>query len=308
MAAPLPIYSLLAPQYHGAGIVSRRMNTYEQILSLGTGNPPRKPGQFCSCGAPVWDCPFWKQVKEMVDTEPHDRPEGAAPPLQERLETLLPQKPDITSLPRLNDFFVMLISYMASEFSQKSWRMVYEQAEEYYKLYERYYTALRDLASYKIYLDGECSNLKFMTLASMGFPVRGGVHMVRDPRAYAAILKQQYPEAPIEKHALEWVAAHMRIKKLRSLLSRLSFTVVKFEDVFQNPNDVDSKLLGFFGFDSDDYPAIDHFKNHVVGLAPEDQEGFLPPEETWPQILNGDEQARVIKAAGALFTEFGYKA
>lgn len=296
----VPIYFILAPSYHGVSALSWKLNSRPEILSLGTGNPPRNEDPVCSCGEPVSSCLFWTEVRKVIDPKPDDP-----------FDTLLPTSPYLTKNKTVNAWINGAISLIANETTTKSWKMVYEQAEMFFKKQELFLGAAQDLASHKIYVDAERSNLKFMTMASMGFPVRGGIHVVRDPRAYAAALKKYYPESTAEKLALEWVAAHTRINRLKDFFPQAPFITIRYEDFMAAPDDTAKKIADFMHLPEiymDDALGPDPMKNHMLGLGPQDQtKSPVLDGENWRETLHLEDQERIVRASERLFVEFGYK-
>lgn len=294
-----PMCFILSPPYHGAGMLSWRMNHHQEILSLGTCNPLRNESQVCSCGETVANCPFWSKVHDDLGTSEEDP-----------IPTLLPQAPYLTRRERLNIWLNGTLALMSNEVTPKCWKMVYEQAERFFGKHDKFLTTCRTQYPHKIFIDGERSNIKFMVMASMGFPVKGVIHLVRDPRAYVAIWKKYYPESPVEKPTLEWLAAHMRIRRLKHFFPRVPFLTLQYEDLLAKPQDSLDRALKFVkaGYYEPHDLKIEGYKNHLVGLGAQDTEGGMAPRtENWRESLHPDDQERVLKVAGPLFSELGYK-
>lgn len=271
------------------------------MLSLGTANPD-KHGVLCSCGENTQECPYWSAVEDDI----YDLTGEGTP-----FKGLLPDGPFITHSLKINRILNTVVSIAATEVSQNSWKLFYESAQRYYMIYDRYLSFARNMAPHRIYVDAERSNMKFMIMASMGFPVRGAIHMVRDPRVYAAAWKRYYPESTVEKSTLEWVAAHKRIKRLASIYTKTRFLRVKYEDLASNQAETLTKIMNFMKVKGE-WPqglTIPEAKNHLIGLGPQDQDANLPLGGAEANYgLSAQENKRVIKVAGSLFSEFGYKA
>ncbi len=296
-----PIYFVLGPSYHGAGALSWRLNHHPAILSLGTANP-KKNGSLCSCGLDARDCPFWDEIHDSIYELLGD---------ETPFSTLLPDGPYITPNRVVNRVLNTVLSLAANEITPKSWKLVYEAAERFYGIYDQYLLTARKLAPHRIYVDAERANMKFMIMTAMGFPVRGVIHMVRDPRAYAAAWKRYYPESTVEKSTLEWFAAHSRIKRLASIYSKVRFQTVRYEDLAENTTETLGKTLNFMRVKGTwpDSLTIPAEKNHLIGLGPNDRDANLAgrgPNANYG--LSDDDSRRVLKVAGNLFSEFGYKA
>lgn len=294
-----PLCFILGPAYHGAGMLAWRLNHHPDVLSLGTCNPQRDEDQMCSCGNTVSTCPFWKEVVKNTGAQQDDP-----------LNTLLPHSPFLSKSYALNSWLNGMIAVAANEVSPKCWKMVYEQAERFYGIHDKFLTLCREQARHKVFVDAERSNLKFMVMASMGFPVKGVIHLTRDPRGYSNSWKKYYPESAVEKPTVDWVATHTRIKRLQSLFPKIPFLRIKYEDLLENPEETTKKALNFIRA-KDVEPEemqIPENKSHLMGLGPQDTLGASAPKaDNWRESLHPEDQERVLKVVGPLFAEFGYK-
>jgi len=295
------LYYVLAPTYHGANALSAKINLHPKALSLGTANPARGEEQICSCGENTANsCPFWTKAKEAIESSEDDP-----------LRTLLPHSPYIAGNNAINTVLNSAMALIANEVSPKCWKLVYEQGERFFKIQDRFLSFCQEWYPHKVFLDAERSALKFMVMASMGFPVKGVVHLVRDPRAYAAAWKRYYPESTAETLALEWAASHTRIRKAASAFSKVPFLTIRCEEFTENPQPAMKKVMDFMGLsDEEDIDkTISPRKNHMIGTGAGDSgAGGAQPGDNWKEALSAEDQARIIRAAGPLFGEFGYKA
>ncbi len=292
------LYYILAPTYHGANVLSAKINLHPKALSLGTANPLRGEEQICSCGENA-ACPFWTKAREVIESSEDDP-----------LRTLLPQSPYIVGNRAINTVLNSAIALMANEISPKCWKLVYEQGERFFKIQDRFLSFCQEWYPHKVFLDAERSALKVMVMASMGFPVRGVIHLVRDPRGYAAAWKKYYPESTAEALALEWAASHTRIRKTASAFSKVPFLTIQYEELGENPQGFTKKAMDFMGLSDEEEidKIISPRKNHMTGMGSGDfgAEG-VQPGDNWREVLSPEDQARIVRAAGPLFGEFGYK-
>lgn len=294
------LYFVLAPSYHGALTLSARANLHPDVLSLGTSNPLKADEQRCSCGEDVHKfCPFWTGAAKVIEKAEDDP-----------LSNLLPQSPYIFSNKTLNNWVTGALSLVANEISPKVWKLFYESAERFFAIYDRFHAFCQSWVPHKVFLDAERSPLKFMAMASMGFPVKGVVHLVRDPRGYAAAWKKYYPESTAEKLGMEWAATHTRIRRLHHVFPKISFLTVRYEDLLEQPVAWNEKIFKFMGLEvfSEAEMPLDARKNHMLGLQSIDHvPGMAPNADNWRESLSAEDQERVVKAAGPLFSELGYK-
>jgi hypothetical protein len=295
-----PMCFILAPSYHGVTTLSARANLHPDILSLGNGNPLQHEEQICSCGEDVHEfCPFWTKAAEAIEKDENDP-----------LPNLLPHSPYIASNKTLNKWINSVLALIANEIGPKTWKMFYEPAERFYGIHDRFLSFCQEWTPHKIFFDAERSVLKFMAMASMGFPVKGVIHIVRDPRGYAAAWKRYYPETTAEKLGMEWAASHTRIRRLAHAFPKVPFMIVKYEDLMEQPVQTYEKVLKFMKLEvfAESEMALDPRKNHLLGLQSIDHvAGMVPKADNWRESLHPEDQDRVVKAAGSLFAELGYK-
>lgn len=292
-----PLCFILAPAYHGAGTLAWRLGHHKDIFSLGTNNPLRDFSQTCSCGETVDRCLFWSQAAEKMEID-DDAP----------IRTFFPQAPYLVPHDRINALISGILS-VVSEISPSCWKLFYESAERFYSLHDKFLSLCAGWTPHKLLIDAERSNLKFMVMASMGFPIKYGIHLVRDPRSYVHQWRKFYPHISVEQATMEWVAAHRRIKWLKRLRSGAKFKIVRYEDLMENPQETLIDVIEFLGFGKvwPEELHLDPYKNHLIGLGPQDTDGMAPKAEKWRESMDLADQKRVLKAAGSLFSEFGYK-
>jgi len=293
------LYYVLAPSYHGANALSANVNLHEHALSLGNGNPVRNEEQICSCGENVSSfCPFWMKAAEVIESNKNDP-----------LRTLLPQSPYIVPHHKANTALNGMLALIANEVGPKAWKMVYEQGERFYGIHDKFLNFCQEWYPHKVFLDAERSALKFMVMASMDFPVKGVVHLIRDPRGYAAACKKYYPESTAEKLAMEWAATHTRIRRLASAFPEVPFLTIRYEELAEDIKAATGKVFDFMGLKGEHEVSetLDSRKNHMLGLGSGDHAGIPPGGDNWRESLSLEDQERIVRAAGPLFSELGYK-
>lgn len=202
----------------------------------------------------------------------------------------LPDAPAMSLNPTVNKWTNGIISLIANEVGSKSWKLVYEPAETFFAAYDRFFNSIEGQGAHKACLSDSASALSFMTMSSMEFPVGGVIHLVRDPRAYVAARKRDYPEIPTASLAMEWRVGHGKLRRLKSLFSKVPFMTLRYEDFVESSQTALEKMAEFM-----------KIRPGQAGI-PAPLEG-----ENWRETMALDDQKRVIQASGALFSELGYK-
>lgn len=295
------IYFILAPDHHGAVQLSQALNNHPDILSLGQGNPSRSVDEICSCGEKVSQCLFWTKMNIAIESD-----ESVDDNRERPFPNLLPQVPIFTANTLVNNALVSFLTIAANEMGVKTWRIATESAERYFGFHDRFLSAAQEWAPHKVFVDGENALLKFMAMASMGFPVKGVIHIARDPRSYIVARRAEGQEGSPEKLALDWLNRHNRIRKVKGFFTGVPFLSVRYEDIFAEGANPQEKIIKFMGLEGNSTISAnsDANKRHLVGV--QGANGAINRAD-WRGILTEKEQESVIRTAEPLFSEFGYK-
>ncbi len=289
------IVFVMAADHHGFEPLITALNTHSALFTAGQGNPPRDKDVLCANGMKVSESPFWEKIREDTGWNAEDP-----------LPNLMPSYPIITKMGSLNKVLNVLLALAANEVGSRAWKMIYESAERFYGIYDRFLTACQTWYPHRVFVDGERSVLKCMVVASMGFPVKGVIHLVRDPRGYALDYNKDFPEVPPEKVGMDWAAYHQRVERLKNTFTMIPFVTVKYEDLIEKPEETLKKLFKFMGLKEEDVESpVSVLKTHLIGV-----EAAATPVADRQKELNSmplDVQKRLITASGTLFKEFGYK-
>jgi hypothetical protein len=288
------IYFLMAPPRHGAVQLAAVLNLHKRIASFGTANPKRGEDEPCSCGQPVSSCPFWSDVWDVL----------AVPEVFPDVRWF-PSSPVVFVDQRMNTALISILSTLALKTGNWPWNIIREPVFTFFDLHTRFLEACQVWHPHLAFVDAQGSIPKLMAMVGMGFPVKGVFHVVQDPRHYAAWSKRYYPEIPVEKAVKEWKTLHKAIIGAKNTLKKdVKFHVVRFEDLMGDIETESKKIIQIMKLKDEGQmdDTLSRDKNHSLGLS--DMDGL---DVDWREILSQDEQRRVIKAAGRLFIEFGYK-
>jgi hypothetical protein len=96
-----------------------------------------------------------------------------------------------------------------------------------------------------VFVDGFKSKTRYVVLKACGLPVRGVIHLIRDPRAYVASSKRA--GIPVASAAREWVRYHTRIERLTNFTSE-KVVRIRYEDLCERPHDVIESVQCWMGF------------------------------------------------------------
>src|SRR5690606_6947310 len=126
------------------------------------------------------------------------------------------------------------------------WKLAGKPARDFRGTYEAFLQSCREQAPYDVFVDGEKSILKFMTLASMGLPVGGVIHLYRDPRGYAAsCCKYTTPQPSAAQAGLGWARQHKKIDFFTGLFWHIPVFTLRYEDLARRPQAVMDEVYAF---------------------------------------------------------------
>ena len=294
------IYFVLCPSYHGATLLSLLLNNHSKVLCLGDTNPTRSFDQICSCGAKVSACEFWTSVRGLT-----------GPYSGDDLPNLLPRYPYLSRSKALNHGLNTALSLSANAFGASAWRVAGKPARNFRGTYAGFLGLCQSWVAHRAFVDGEKSLVKFMAVASMGFPVNGVIHLTRDPRGFLHSARKYLPDWSTEELVSAWAVQHGRIRRLIGKFDRVPSMTLRYEDLAERPQVVMANISGFMGLAPEEVvraPTVAR-KHHLIGnnmLRAFD--GTVRTDNTWQTGLSVQDQEFALRGTGHLAGLFGYDA
>ena len=225
-------YFILAPNYHGATLLSKLLNAHPDVVSLGDTYPSNRFDQTCGCGANVSTCSFWQAIKKKVRAERYmNQP------------AMLPVYPGITNS-GLDRYLYNALSPMRLR------RLIPRKAqEEFVADYNNFVNAvyeLQDQGSSTVFVDGVKSISRVKAFIASGMNVDGVIHLTRGSGDFVKSSMKQSGETlrVLGKNALSWRLYHNRARSSEQYVRGISIT---YELLAENTDDVLGDLFGFLG-------------------------------------------------------------
>ena len=296
-----PFRFVVCPSYHGATVLAFLLNNHPLLSCLGDTLPWADLSQSCSCGARVSDCEFWQEVHRRVGAE---RWRGEA--------QMLPLLPRVFAAPALNRPMARGLIGASLLFGSGARRLAPRAAAEFTGAYHDFYATIRDLHGTHHVVDGSKSVGKILALTCLtkGDQHAQVLHLVRDPRGYAASLRSRDTvPADIRAVGREWRRMHRSIELLFGHSRRFDYLRIRYEDLCLDSEATLARIFGFFGVQpvAAARPAQDPRKNHIIGNRMlKTFDGTLRLDQRWEQALSNDEQGAVLRGAGRLAAMYGY--
>lgn len=292
---------VLCPSYHGATALAFLLNSHRELSCLGDTLPWQHRDQSCSCGSTVDRCPFWGQVRRGVGINP--RPDQ----LQ-----MLPLIPQLSPIPFANRSLVRAM-LMAAWLVGPSVRHVAPRANaELARLYRRFYRSIRDLQGTQHVVDGSKSISKVLALTLLTDPPQRAqvVHLIRDPRGYAASLQRRgVASARPSQTGSQWRRAHSAIRLLFKGHERFDYLAIRYEDLCRNTDATMTQVFDFLRVSPTDVHRGEPIpcKNHLIGNKMlKHFDGALKLDVRWQSELSAGQKSAILRRARGEAQRYGY--
>jgi hypothetical protein len=275
MPAP-SIYCVLCPSFHGATLLSLVLGNHSRIFALGD-TIPTNPNHHCGCGALVSECEFWRQVGPVMP------------------------RPRLFALPRLNQAAVIAGSVAAFRLGRTIRFEPFAQGVEHQLAVCQSFPAF---AGRDIFIDGFKSVTRYSALKAAGLSVRGVLHLMRDPRSFAASSKRK--NVPAAKAAAQWASLHRMISRVTELMGERVFAL-RYEEFCVSPEEHLRRIAAWMGLQPE--PLLHPFPpgRHWVGnRSMRDFDGTIAQRGSWRETLGAAELAEIAKACGREARRLGY--
>jgi hypothetical protein len=224
-------YFVLAPNFHGATLLSKLLNAHPDLASLGDTYPSNQFDQVCGCGRKVSECPFWHEVSDRVGADRY-----------RDLPNLLPYYPKIIGGPWDKYLFNLLGTSVLQFFIPGSKRNVFATD------YRHFLEAVADMeqSHSTVFVDGVKSISRVKAMFAAGARVDGVIHMIRDPNYFAQSWMRQSRKSigELMRSALIWRMYHRQARKLRKFVPYLE---IQYEDLADDADSVLKEVFLFLG-------------------------------------------------------------
>ena len=221
-------------------MLSLVLGNHSRVLSLGD-TVATEPNHHCGCGALVSECPFWRRVNAGSD--------GDA-----TLATM--PRPELFASPRLNQAATILSAIAAFRLGKTV------RFGSFAKGVDHQLAVCREFQEFDIFIDGFKSVSRYCALKAARFPVRGVIHLLRDPRSFAASSKRK--NVPVKQAASQWSSMHATISRVTRLMGERVIQI-RYEELCASPEQHLLRLQSWMGLDPE--PLLHPFPpgRHWVG-------------------------------------------
>ena len=223
-------YFVLAPNFHGATILSMLLNFNRSIVSLGDTYPSNLFDQVCGCGKLVSKCSFWKEVKSRVDCKRY-----------ENCSKILPIYPEILNK-RIDKYIYNILNTNCLRKLIDDKRMLTFSND--YLSFEKAVFDKKSDGQATVFVDGVKSISRVKALISAGVKCDGIIHLVRDPGDFAKSSMKQFNGGlkTLIQSSLIWRFYHNRVK---SLSKEVPYLQISYEHLCEKTDCNLSKAFNF---------------------------------------------------------------
>ena len=219
-------FFVVAPNFHGATILSRLLNAHSDIVSLGDTYPSRIFDQICGCGKYVSQCPFWLDISSSISSERYSQ-EAA----------LLPRYPPILGFGGDSLMYNELPAFLLKKLLKQ------EHLNLYSDDYQRFLQAVHRHHAYKqphVFVDGVKSISRVQALKLAGVPISGVIHITRSPYDFVKSSEKQGQSA--YKAAIGYRTYHRMASRMQG---KIPYIRVSYEELATSTKQTLEQLFTF---------------------------------------------------------------
>lgn len=282
------IWSILCPSYHGATLLSLILGNHSKVAALGDTVPTTAFNHMCGCGRYVSECDFWRGLAAKI-------------PYRGR-EHLFFTRPQMLDRSRWMRFGAWPLLCSGVRLGLK------------YRI-EPFATSVELLAggacqakNAEIFVDGFKDITRYLSARLSGLPVEGAIHLVRDPRAFAASCTRiKKRNISVQDAANLWVKLHGRLEMTKKVTGG-QWVMLRYEDFVRNPDKVIQNIFAAMGLQGEDVVRpIDPGAHWVGSSSLREFSGQISLEEKWHHELTPEEIVLVEKITASGMQTYGYE-
>ena len=279
----ISIYCILCPSYHGATLLSLVLGNHSRVLSLGD-TVAASPSQRCGCGKLVGECEFWRSVRARWGGVTN--------------QEFIPARPKILPWPRLNQ----AASLCSAVIAFRAGAVI--RFDPLARAFEAQLDVCRELTDFDVLIDGYKSLSRYAALKAAGFPIRGAIHLLRDPRSFVASSKVR--SISVAHAAREWSRIHRAITRITDLMGERVFQV-RYNELCAAPKEQLANIQSWMHLHTEPIlRPLDADRHWVGNKSMRHFTGEIRPRDDWQTRLTKAEVSCVEALTASEALRFGY--
>ncbi|MFP4475808.1 MAG: sulfotransferase domain-containing protein [Desulfatibacillaceae bacterium] len=256
---------ILCPNFHGATLFSALLNNHSGITALGDTIPTRSYDVVCTCGEPVSRCGFWRGAYEAARLERYENEMFWMPRFPRLLKT------GSHSGHPANKIANTLLLTLSLLLPGNLWKVRQAAAREFYENYVDFVDYVGKANGTPVFLEGRKQVFLpfFIKSFSRGRVDVKVIHVIRNPVSFAvSTVERSKIPGGYKKTFLTWAREHLKIAAYtRLFLPRKNRLLVRFEDLFENPERELARIQEFMGLPPENVqrPVAQSDAFHLIG-------------------------------------------
>jgi hypothetical protein len=184
-------------------------------------------------------------------------------------------------------------------------------ADDYAALYARFQAKVCRLHGSSLFIDGSKGIVKLLALQRLDPSFGSGrvIHLLRDPRAFAASAKRNTGWSDMAAIARLWCRLHQSIATLADAPFGLPYHQLRYEDLCREPQPTMDAIFRFINLPPHAvcHAPNDPRKHHLIGNRMlRHFDGEIRLDQGWRQRLSSAERATIRRVAAPVAQRFGY--
>jgi len=277
------IFSVLCPPRHGSTLVSLLLGNHSDVCALGDTLPQERLPRRCGCGEPFLECEFWQKVRATAPGAETDFPAA---------------RPEYLPWAGLNQAATLAAGLSAIRVGTRL------RFEPFSAMYDRFLEVCAEHRDFDTFIDGYKSVSRYVALKSGGFPVEGVIHVIRDPRAFAASEKRRGGDAVVA--AKQWLRLHKGIERTLRFAGERVYAL-RYEDLCGDPHAELKRLQTWLGLSPEPLLRPVGPDVHWIGSGSMRKfNGEVYFKEKWIEELAPELRSRIEALTAPLAQRYGY--
>lgn len=293
---------ILSPSFSGSTLLTLLLSTHPSIATIGElkATPLGEVSDYqCSCGSPILECFFWKEVAECMKIKGH---------------MFSPEKFDTTF--KGNSWFSERVISSSLQgpaleaLRHKAIRAIPSVRARYQSLISRNLAMMEsicEISGGRMFLDGSKDAVRLSYLAKSISAKLRTIFLIRDGRGQTCSYMRHYGVA-MSVAVDEWLHTQRECRRVMKTIPSSQFLRVQYEELCRDPMTIMGSIYRFLGLDPDlgslTYIAQQH---HILGNSMRLRKiTDLHLDERWHKEVSSEDLAYFERRAGSVNRALGY--
>ncbi|MFC1735107.1 sulfotransferase [Candidatus Hydrogenedentota bacterium] len=303
---PIDVVYITGQRYCGSTLIAFLLNAHPKVFTIGEMGPAlrfRSRDYLCSCGEPLYQCPFFNEMTKRMNEE------GLTLDFEDmRLRYYFSEN-------RVIERLVMggmrwgvlrearnLLRWLAPGFRQHIRELDHRN--------EVFMRSALNWSGKSVFLDTTKNCRRIVFLARMKRLNLKVIHLIRDPRGFCCSVQKHERRSPVDV-APEWTSHINSVRHLTRRMPEGSYMPMLYESFCHDPETHLRKITDFIGVEKYNIPDnYRDFPHHILGnpMAKHgDNRTKVTLDESWQSLLTKEDRKLIAQLTGETAREVGYQ-